>query len=91
MTSVLEFDYGADNGFVLFLTGLEHFVPYNAVGMFGACNYCINIVAKRALLIGHLIWRMRTPRPIFPLLPILSDFCLIKKESSYVYGMCLSS
>jgi hypothetical protein len=78
MTSVLDFDYGADNGFVLLLTGLEHtslihFVPYNDVGMFGACNYCINIVAKRALVIRHLIWRMRTPRPIFPLLP-LGDF-----------------
>jgi hypothetical protein len=78
MTSVLEFDYGADNGFVLLLTGLEHtslihFVPYNAVGVFGACNYCINIVAKRALVIRHLIWRMRIPRPIFPLLP-LGDF-----------------
>ena len=78
MTSVLDFDYGAENGFVLLLTGLEHtslihFVPYNAVGMFGACNYCINIVAKRALVIRHLIWRMRIPRPIFPLLP-LGDF-----------------
>ena len=78
MTSVLEFDYGPDNGIVLLLTGLEHtflihFVPYNAVGMFGACNYCINIVAKRALVIGHLIWRMWTSRPIFPLLP-LGDF-----------------
>ena len=80
MTSELEFDYGADNGFVLLLTGLEHtslihFVPYNAVGMFGACNYCINIVAKRALVIGHLIWRMWTSRPIFPLLP--HGICLI--------------
>jgi hypothetical protein len=78
MTSVLQFDYGADNGFVLLLTGLEHtslihFAPYNAVGMFGACNYCINIVAKRALVIGHLIWRMWTSRPIFPLL-LLGDF-----------------
>ena len=43
MTSMLEFYYRADNSFVLLLTGLEHtslihFVPYNAVGMFGTCN-----------------------------------------------------
>jgi len=55
MTSMLECYYRADNSFVLLLTGLEHtslihFVPYNAVGMFGACNYCINIFANSVIL-----------------------------------------